>query len=489
MRDFVLLYVNGIEHRVCGDDAFTPLSDYLRYALSKCGTKVVCAEGDCGACTVFLGRLNAASNAIEYVPVNACIQYMYQLDCTHIVTVEGLKVDGDLNCIQQSMVDCHGAQCGYCTPGFIVAMCSLFEQCDKNGKYGNSCAVARQDVSDALTGNLCRCTGYESIIKAALSVDEKQYKRLENLYPHAPLVAAFKKYHEEPVVVKTEEAEFFKPVDVKSAVEYRSKNPGAVIVSGGTDVCVNLNKGRIEPQKILVLTHVAGLDELKTSGNVVEVGARVSLRRLEEFFQNSLPEFHHILWIFGSPQIRYAGTLAGNIANGSPIADSLPFLFVSGAEVEVVGTKGQRRIKVSELYSGYRKMVLTEDEIIVRIYIPMPSKSTILKLYKVSKREHLDISSFTAAISLERNGDKIANARVAYGGVAAVVLKLPKTEEFLNGKAFNIDTFRQAGEVAMKEITPISDVRGSKDYRLQLAANIMEKFFFECADEKELSLV
>lgn len=486
MRDFVLLYVNGVEHRVHGDDAFIPLSDYLRYELSKVGTKVVCAEGDCGACTVFLGRLNAEKTDIDYVPVNACIQYMYQLDCTHIVTVEGLKIDGELNRIQQSMVDCHGAQCGYCTPGFIVAMCSLFEQCDKSGK---TCKPERQDVSDALTGNLCRCTGYESIIKAALSVDEKQYKRLEALYPTANMLGAFKKYHDEPVLVKGDEAEFFKPTDIKSAVEYRSKNAAAVIVSGGTDVCVNLNKGRIEPPKIMVITHVAGLDELKTNGNTVEVGARVSLRQLEEYFQSTLPEFHYILWVFGSPQIRYAGTLAGNIANGSPIADSLPFLFVSGAEVEVAGLKGQRRIKVSELYSGYRKMVLTEDEIIVRIHIPLPAKSTLLKLYKVSKRQHLDISSFTAAISMEKNGNKIANAQVAYGGVAAVVLKLAKTEEFLNGKPFNLDTFRQAGEVAVKEITPISDVRGSKDYRLQLAANIMEKFFFETADEKELSLV
>ncbi len=492
MRDFVLLYVNGVEHRVSGDDAFMPLSDYLRYVLSQCGTKVVCAEGDCGACTVFLGRLNAAKDAVDYVPVNACIQYMYQLDCTHIVTVEGLKVDGDLNRIQQSMVDCHGAQCGYCTPGFIVAMCSLFESCDKANKSSTSdksekpCAITRESVSDALTGNLCRCTGYESIIKAAMSVDEKQYQRLENLYPQASFVGAFKQHHDEQVMVKGSESEFFKPTDVKSAVEYRSKNPAAVIVSGGTDICVNLNKGRIEPAKVMVLTHVAGLGELKVNGDTVEVGARVSLRRLEEFFQNSLPEFHHILWIFGSPQIRYAGTLAGNIANGSPIADSLPFLFVSGAEVEVSGVKGERRIKVSELYSGYRKMVLTEDEIIVRIHIPMPSKSTILKLYKVSKREHLDISSFTAAIRLERSGEKIANACIAYGGVAAVVLKLPKTEEFLNGKVFSLETFRQAGEIAVKEITPISDVRGSKDYRLQLAANIMEKFFFETADEKEL---
>ena len=164
-----------------------------------------------------------------------------------------------------------------------------------------------------------------------------------------------------------------------------------------------------------MLTHVVGLDELRTNGNMVEVGALVSLRKLEEFFQKSLPEFHHILWIFGSPQIRYAGTLAGNIANGSPIADSLPFLFVTGAEVEVAGLKGARRIKVNQLYSGYRKMVLTEDEIIARIHIPMPAESVKLKLYKVSKREHLDISSFTAAISLERKGDKIANAQVAYG--------------------------------------------------------------------------
>lgn len=493
MRDFVLLYVNGVEHRVAGDEAFVPLSDFLRYSLSQCGTKVVCAEGDCGACSVFLGRLNAACDRIEYVPVNACIQYMYQLDCTHIVTVEGLKVDGDLNTIQQSMVDCHGAQCGYCTPGFIVAMCSLFEACDKSGESCQSektekpCAITREAVSDALTGNLCRCTGYESIIKAAMSVDEKEYKRLENLYPPATFVGAFKKHCDEPVFVKGSDAEFFKPTDVKSAVEYRSNNPACVIVSGGTDVCVNLNKGRIEPGKLMVLTHVAGLEELKTNGKVLEVGARVSLRRLEEFFQKSLPEFHHILRIFGSPQIRYAGTLAGNIANGSPIADSLPFLFVTGSEVEVAGVKGERRIKVSELYSGYRKMVLSEDEIIVRVHIPMPSQSTILKLYKVSKREHLDISSFTAAISLERNGEKIANARVAYGGVAAVVLKLPKTEEFLNGKTFSLDTFRQAGAIAAKEVTPISDVRGSKDYRLQLAANIMEKFFFESADEKELA--
>ncbi len=483
MRDFILLYVNGVEHRVSGNDAFVSLSDFLRYSLSKCGTKVVCAEGDCGACTVFLGRLNAAKNDIEYIPVNACIQYMYQLDCAHVVTVEGLKVDGSLNRIQQSMVDCHGAQCGYCTPGFVVAMCSLFEHCDKRGEL---CPVTRQDVSDALTGNLCRCTGYEAIIKAAMSVDEKEYKRLGVLYPAAPLVEEFRKHHQEPVCVQCDEAEFFKPTDIAAAVEYKSKNPGTVIVSGGTDVCVNLNKGRIEPTKILVLTHLSGLEELKVNGDTIEVGARVSLRRLEEFFQESLPEFHHILWIFGSPQIRYAGTLAGNIANGSPIADSLPLLFVSGAEVEVAGLKGERRIKVNQLYSGYRKMVLSDDEIIVRIHIPMPSKSKKLKLYKVSKREHLDISSFTAAISLDREGDKIANAQIAYGGVAAVVLKLSKTEEFLNGKPFSLETFRQAGESAVKEITPISDVRGSKDYRLQLAANIMEKFYFETADEKEL---
>lgn len=483
MRDFVLLYVNGVEHRVSGEDAFVPLSDFLRYTLAQCGTKVVCAEGDCGACTVFLGRMNAAKNDIDYIPVNACIQYVYQLDCAHIVTVEGLKVDGELNRIQQSMVDCHGAQCGYCTPGFIVSICSLFEQCDK----GQACEKAA--VSDALTGNLCRCTGYEAIIKAAMSVDEKQYKRLANLYPAERFLSVIKNHFDEPVLVKSAEAEVFKPIDIKSAVEYKANNKGIVIVSGGTDVCVNLNKGRLEPAKILVLTHVSGLGELKHNGSTVEVGARVSLRALEEFFKTTLPEFHHILWIFGSPQIRFAGTLAGNIANGSPIADSLPFLFVSGAEVEVSGLKGERRIKVSELYSGYRKMVLTDDEIIVRVHIPLPTKATVLKLYKVSKREHLDISSFTAAISLQRDGGSISNVQIAYGGVAAVVLKLKKTEEFLNGKPFNLDTFRQAGEIAMSEITPLSDVRGSKDYRLQLAANIMEKFFFEVAEEKELRLV
>lgn len=477
MRDFVLLFVNGVEHRISGDDVFMPLSDYLRYSLAKCGTKVVCAEGDCGACTVFLGRLNGERTDLEYVPVNACIQYLHQLDCTHIVTVEGLKIDGELNRIQQSMVDCHGAQCGYCTPGFIVAMCSMFEE---------KCKPDNQKVRDALTGNLCRCTGYESIIKAAMSVDETQYKRLENLFPSAPFVAAFTKHQLEPVTVNGSASVYFKPVDVQSAVEFKSKNVGTVIVSGGTDICVNLNKGRIEPKHIMALAHVEGLNDLKVNNNVVEIGARVSLQRLETFFKEVVPEFHNMLWVFGSPQIRYAGTLAGNIANGSPIADSLPFLFVSGAEVEVAGLKGKRRIKVSELYSGYRKMTVTEDELIVSILIPVPDKGTTLKLYKVSKREHLDISSFTAAISLRRDGQKIVGAQVAYGGVAAVVLKLPKTEEYLNSHEFTLETFRKAGEIAVAEITPISDVRGSRDYRLQLANNILEKFYFETAEEKEL---
>lgn len=477
MRDFVLLFVNGVEHRVSGDDVFMPLSDFLRYSLSKCGTKVVCAEGDCGACTVFLGRLNAEKSDLEYVPVNACIQYLHQLDCTHIVTVEGLKIDGELNRIQQSMVDCHGAQCGFCTPGFIVAMCSMFEE---------KCKPDNQKVRDALTGNLCRCTGYESIIKAALSVDETQYQRLVTLYPPKAIVNEFKKYQVEPVTVAGSESVYFKPVDIKSAVKFKSENPGTVIISGGTDICVNLNKGRIEPKHIMALAHVEGLGDLKLNDGIVEVGARVSLQRLETFFKEVVPEFHHILWIFGSPQIRFAGTLAGNIANGSPIADSLPFLFISGAEVEVSGLNGNRRIKVSELYSGYRKMTVTDDELIVRILIPVPDEATILKLYKVSKREHLDISSFTAAISLKRDGMKISSAQVAYGGVAAVVLKLHKTEEYLNSSEFSLETFRKAGEIAVAEITPISDVRGSRDYRLQLAENIMEKFYFETAEEKEL---
>ncbi|MBK9141103.1 MAG: FAD binding domain-containing protein [Candidatus Melainabacteria bacterium] len=479
MRDYILLFINGREHKLRGEDAFAPISDYLRYQSGLCGTKVVCSEGDCGACSVLVGRLEGGK--LRYRPVNACIQYAYQLDCRHIVTVEGLKVDGVLNPLQESMVDCHGAQCGYCTPGFVVAMSYLFEEGRK---------LAENEIKDGLTGNLCRCTGYRSIIEAGLAVDASAFKPVAEIYPDEPMVKAFNEAESEPAAVGHDGKQAYIPVSVEETLALRQEHPDALLVAGGTDVSVNLNKGRIELKKVITLANVKGLSgiERRSHGgrDYVVVGASVSLKELEEYMAGLEPELDYIMWVFGSPQIRNAGTLAGNIANGSPIADTTPYLMAMDAEVEVRGSEGSRRIGFGELYTGYKKLSLHPDEIITRIHVPLPGDGELLRLYKVSRRQHLDISAFTAAIKIELDGDLIRSASVAYGGIAEVVKRMDAVEGVLVGQTFSLSTFRRAAEIAGKQVDPISDVRGSREYRRQLAENIMLKFYYETADEREL---
>jgi xanthine dehydrogenase small subunit len=248
-----------------------------------------------------------------------------------------------------------------------------------------------------------------------------------------------------------------------------------------------MNKRAFTPNVVMCTTQLPGLDQICTVDGVVEIGARVNLRDLELYMRDLIPEFYKMLWIFGSPQIRSAGTLAGNIANASPIGDSIPFLMIADAGVEVTGVEGTRRIKCNELYKGYKILALKADEIITRIFIPIPAPTDLLKLYKVSRREHLDISTFSAAIRIVKDGNKVKSASIAYGGVGPVVVRLKKTEQFLQGKEFDFQTFASAGKMAREEVTPISDVRGSSEFRFQLAENIMLKFFYETADERALS--
>jgi xanthine dehydrogenase small subunit len=444
MRSYIRLLINGNEHRVGGTDAFLTLGNWLRRFAT--GTKLVCEEGDCGACTVLLRR-----NGGDFQPVNSCILLMAQLDGASIVTVEGLG----MNAVQESMVTCHGAQCGYCTPGFVVAMTALYERCDR---------VNEKQVRDGLTGNLCRCTGYEPIIKAALDVDGASMPKMRERYPQT--VDA-----RDPVRIGS----FFAPATLEDAVRFKGENPGCVIVQGATDVGVWINKRNFAAPAMLSLAKIPGLDELREDGDAVVAGANVTLAAFESFIETRIPELFGILNIFGSPQIKNAGTLAGNIANGSPIGDTLPYLFVAGAELELNG--GVRRVAVPDFYLGYKKFDLKADEIITRVRVPIVRDK--LKLYKVSRRKDLDISAFTAAIRLRTTDGHINSATIAYGGVAPTVVRLPRTESFLAGKPLALGTFEEAGRIARGEVAPISDVRGSADYRAQLAENILPKFWYD----------
>jgi xanthine dehydrogenase small subunit len=456
MRDTLLVHINGVPHRIGGADAFETLARFLRYDERLTGTKIVCEEGDCGACTVLVGRRE--NGGLRYRPVNSCIQFLFQLDCTSIVTVEGLGFTP----VQDAMMRCHGAQCGYCTPGFVVAMAGMLETIDK---------PTPDDVKAACTGNLCRCTGYESIIRAG--VETENQPKIEELYPSAPILAAIRDAEREPVRIEN----FFKPATLEDAVAF--KNEKTVVAQGGTDFGVWCTKRNFVAETILSLDAIEGLGDIAIHDGMLAVGGRVTLAQFESVVRDLVPALAPIMDRFGSPQIKNAGTLAGNIANASPIADSLPFLFVSNAELELTGRGGARTVAIQDFYLGYKKLDLRPDEIITRILIPLPADGDTLRLYKISKRTHLDISTFTAAMLMRRTDGRIDSVRLAYGGVAPVVLRLKKTEEFLAGKAVAKETFAEAGEIARGEIAPISDVRGLKETRLQLAENILTKFYYD----------
>ena len=471
MRDHLFLYLNGEPHEIRGGAAFRMLSTWLREERGATGTKIVCEEGDCGACTVLVGM--AAGGGMAYRPVNSCILRLHQLDCTHVVTVEGVAPKGTLSPLQESMVRWHGAQCGFCTPGFITAMTALFEGRDE---------LTERDVRQGLTGNLCRCTGYDPIVKAALAVDAGAFPHLDDLYPPAEMARALETASAMPVSLTADGREHHAPTTLRGALEQRAR--GAAIVQGATDVGVWCNKRGYDPPISLSLSRIPGMTEIRQRDGVIEVGGAATLAALEEAVRDRVPALAAVLARFGSPQIRNAGTLAGNVANASPIADTLPFLFVMEATVELAGPRGTRTVPIVDFYLGYKTLAMEPDELISRVLVPLPEPDETLRLYKLSKRRDLDISTFTAAVRLRAAGERVGEVRIAYGGVGPVVLRLRRTEGGLAGREISEESFAEAGRMAREEIAPITDVRGSRGFRLQLAENILSKFYYELAGEE-----
>ncbi len=498
MRSYLILYVNGKRHKISGEYGFKTLSDFLRKDLGLVGTKVVCAEGDCGSCTVFVGRMKLnQKGGIEffYQSIDSCIQYLYQLDCSHIITVEGLKKPGknnfqsELNKVQKAMVDAGGSQCGYCTPGFVMSMSAMLESKAK---------LTRSSIKEGLTGNLCRCTGYEQIIDAALSIDVSNYESITKSFNSKAMLDDLKADFFKSVYCKYQVSwngvkrkfQYFVPTSLKEALDFKQKNDNVTVVAGGTDISVQMNKERIDPNCILSLTHLKELEEVNINDQIINIGSKVTWTNLEEICKKQIPQFYKIIQVFASRQIKNEGTLAGNIVNASPIADSLPFLYVIDAEVELSNTRQssnnieKRWLKINKFFRGYKQLNIKSSELITKVRWKIPDHEDILKLYKVSKRKDLDISTFTAGVMIRIKEGKIKKACLAFGGVGPVVLRLPKVENYLKGKTMDERTFREAGNLACKEITPISDVRASSDYRLLLAENILHKFFCEWHEEK-----
>jgi xanthine dehydrogenase small subunit len=468
MRDHVRFYLNGQPQTVRGEAVFGTLTDYLRGRHGLAGTKVVCAEGDCGACTVLVGR--PAGSSLAYAPVDSCIQFLYQLDGSHVITVEGLANNGELHAVQQSMVDCHGSQCGYCTPGIVMALAGWAE------------SGCRDDRRLALTGNLCRCTGYLPILDAADRIASKVGGN-GKAHDSPAVVAEVTRLASESLSITDGRRTYFAPPTIADAVAFRSANPTSVVMAGGTELGVWHNKRGDDPAAILSLGRIPGLRSIERHADSVTIGANVTWGQVERELLPILPALEPIVRRFGSPQIRNVATVAGNIVNGSPIADSLPLLLVMDAELELVGPKGSRRRPINGFYAGYKNKDMAAEELLTRIVLPFPAADERLRLFKVSRRNDLDIATFGAAIRIRENGGVIEKAAVAYSGVAPTVVRLPKTEAALIGKPFDQSTFRNAGRVARSEVSPITDVRGGSDFRSQLAENILVKFYFEEAAE------
>lgn len=476
-RDHVVLWVNGRRHEVRGADTVLTLSAFLRTRLHLTGTKTACDEGDCGACTVVVrGRVAGSWDAI---PVDSCIRFVFQCDGQAFETVEGLAAGGTLTPVQQAMVECHGSQCGYCTPGFVMTLSAVHEQARQAGTPAEAI-----DWPVELAGNLCRCTGYAPILEAGSVAlrcrDAPRPLPLANRDTIAAESAQRRRDMLDLEVALPARCHIRRPATMEQALDLLATHPSAVVIAGGTDIAVDLHHGTPMPAAWLDLSGLEALAELSWVNSAVNAGARVlrlgalaTWEAVRLACREACPEFAALLARFGGPQIRHVGTVGGNIVTGSSIADALPFLVVMGAECEVASARARRTVGIEAFIAGGG---LAPDELLVAVRLPLPAPYELLQLAKVSRRNDLDIATVGGAFRMTVNGGVITAATVAVGGVAATVVRLPQTEAWLTGRPFTPATFAEAGNRAVGEITPWSDVRGSADYRRQLIRGLLRRF-------------
>lgn len=470
-RDFVLVYINGKAVEVRGDKTAMMLADYLRYEQMLTGTKIVCAEGDCGACTV----LRRSHHQEKYEAINSCITTMAQMDTCSLVTVDALDQDGRLSPVQESMVACHASQCGFCTPGFVMALTALTEKklSSKNFK------ITEQEAKNSLTGNLCRCTGYQPILEAACETKIKDSEPISSRFWTKQQATHLNKIFKTPIFIEGQNFIYYAPKSLKDASSYLAKNRDAKIISGGTDLGVLTNKGRFKPSKYLSLHLIKELYDIRKSKNKIRVGSRVTLSEVRRICKGAVPEFARFLDLFASPQIKNVATLAGNIGNASPIADTPPFLFATNAVKYLAGPTGIRAVPIDSFYLDYKKTALKKGEFIAFIEFEIPHKTERFSLYKSSQRKDLDISCVNAAFRLKFEDQNISNVRIALGGVGPIPLRIKTLEKFLLGKKIDQKLIDDSVGLLQKSISPISDLRGSAAFRFVTAENFLRKFFSE----------
>ena len=495
----IRFYYRGEVHTVDQAAPTRTILQHLREDLHCTGSKEGCAEGDCGACTVVIGEQTA--DGVTLKSVNSCIQFLPTLDGKALYTVEDLKQnDGALHPVQQAMVECHGSQCGFCTPGFVMSLWDLYLKND--GSQAPACGSAkgacqpqqqqqvqpllRKDIDIALSGNLCRCTGYRPIIDAAHRMGELPAVGFDR----QALQQALQPLQRDGMFVYRHEGQtrqtFYAPRTLAQLVEIRAALPAARILAGSTDVGLWVTKQMRDLGDIIYLGQVAELNTVSVNQQQIEIGAGVTLNDAYAEICKHYPELSEMWQRFASLPIRNAGTLGGNVANGSPIGDSPPWLIALGAQVMLRGPNGQRVMPLEALYLDYMKKDMQADEFVEAVRIPLPHAGQRFRTYKLAKRFDQDISAVCAAFSVTLDGDKISDIRIAFGGMAATPKRAALTEAALRGQVWSEAVMEAAVALMSDDYKPLSDMRASSEYRMKTSQNLLRRFWLETRIEAPL---
>lgn len=452
------------------------LLDFLRIDCLLIGSKEGCAEGDCGACTVLVGRLEQGE--IRYRSINACIAFVAALDGAHVVTIEHLsRTDGPLHPVQQAMVDFHGSQCGFCTPGIVMSLYGLWME---TGDPKIS------DVEEALQGNLCRCTGYAPIVRAGLSREEYWDETVDPLIVERESVLSTLAEFADGirVVGGTAEERFILPASVDDLAAVLDEMPEARIVGGATDVGLWVTKFMRDITPVVFTTHLTDFHRIETDAHLdgqtgVIFAGGVSYTEALPVIDEHFPQMSDLWRRIGGQQVRNAGTIGGNIANGSPIGDTPPPLIALGAKIVLRRGSGHRIVPLEDFFIAYGEQDRRPGELVERIFVPYPDPADIFAVHKISKRRDEDISALCGAFRIKVANGTVQTAVIAFGGMAAIPKRAKAVEAALVGQPWSEATVAAAQAAFAEDFAPISDMRASADYRLLTAENLLQRVFLE----------
>ncbi|MBZ9760593.1 xanthine dehydrogenase small subunit [Mesorhizobium sp. CA8] len=477
IRNDIRFILNGADVALTDVAPDATLLDWLRLNRSLRGTKEGCAEGDCGACTVLVGKLSAES--LVYESVNACIRFMGSLDGTHVVTVEHLCGDGEkLHPVQQAMVDFHGSQCGFCTPGFIMSLYALWMRTPDPSNAA---------IEKALQGNLCRCTGYEAIMRAAHAISSYGEAAKDPLAAEREDITARLKALRDGarVEIGLGKARLIVPASVDDFAALLEKEPGATIIAGSTDVGLWVTKHMREISPAIFIGGLDGLRTILEKDGVITIGAGATYTEAFETLSKRIPALGPLVDRIGGEQVRNMGTIGGNIANGSPIGDTPPPLIALGAQLTLRKGEARRTIPLETFFIAYGEQDRQPGEFVEAVHVPVPTRGEKFAVYKVTKRRDEDITATLGAfyLTLAKDGT-VADIRIAYGGMAATPKRATAVEKALIGKVWNEETVEAAMAEYASDFTPLTDMRATAEYRALAARNLLLRFYIETTGTK-----